>query len=64
MGMVVKFPTERVRSAVDIADEPAKVLILPTVRIEREAELGLLSGHDHSGEPAPRSRRRRRGPRN
>lgn len=63
MGLVLKFPAERVRSAVDTADEPAKILILPTVRIEREAELELLSGHDHSGAPAPRSRRGRRGPR-
>jgi hypothetical protein len=63
MGMVLKFPTERVRSAVDLADEPAKVLILPTVRIEREAELALFYGtEDHSGAPAPRNPRRRRRP--
>jgi hypothetical protein len=65
MGMVLKFPIERVRSAVDLAEDPAKILILPTVRIEREAELQLLAGMgERSGAPLPRSRRRRREPRN
>jgi hypothetical protein len=67
MGMVLRFPVERARSvATEIfADEPAKVLILPTIRIERnEEELDLVfpERDDHSGEPGS-GRRRRRTPR-
>ena len=69
MGMVLRFPSERVRSAPveTVADEPATVLILPTVRIERKGELDpVLPGMDnHSpSEPGSGGRRRRRTPRN
>ena len=39
MGTVYRFPTERVRGALYSAfrPEPADILILPVVRVEREA---------------------------
>jgi len=69
MGMVLRFPIERARSAPAeiFAGEPAKVLILPTIRIERsEDELDLVfpESDNHSGEPGSAGgRRRRRTPR-
>lgn len=70
MGMVLRFPLERARSALGeiFEDEPAKVLILPAVRIERskgerDAVLPAIDNHS-SGEPSSGSRRRRRTPRN
>ena len=70
MGMVLRFPVERARSALGeiFEDESAKVLILPAVRIERgkgEAGAVLPAADEHSpGEPSSGSRRRRRTPRN
>ena len=70
MGMVLRFPIERARIAPGeffADDEQAKILILPTVRIERERdelELAAIALGDQS--PAPNSmggRRRRRTPR-
>jgi hypothetical protein len=67
MGMVLRFPIERARLApAGIADEPAKVLILPTIRIERgedEPNQSWPGLDDHSGEPGSGSGRRRRTPR-
>ena len=70
MGLVLKFPIERARSAPGeiFADEPAKILILPAVRIERskgELDPVLPGMDDHSpGEPSSAGgRRRRRTPR-
>jgi hypothetical protein len=69
MGMVLRFPIERARSALGeiFEDESAKVLILPTVRIERSKgdDAVLPAIDDHSPvEPSSGSRRRRRTPRN
>ena len=70
MGMVLRFPIERARSPAEIfADEPARVLILPMVRIERDEEEADLVGPELStqsrAEPGSTgSRRRRRTPRN
>jgi hypothetical protein len=70
MGMVLRFPIERARSAPGemFADEPATILILPAVRIERnkgEPDLVLPEMDNHSpGEPHSGGRRRRRTPRN
>lgn len=70
MGMVLRFPIERARSAPGemFADEPATILILPAVRIERnkgEPDLVLPEMDNHSpGEPGSGGRRRRRTPRN
>jgi hypothetical protein len=71
MGLVLRFPSERIRTApAEMApDEQGRVLILPTVRIERgedddEADLVMPEIDSFSGEPrAPGSGRRRRTPR-
>jgi hypothetical protein len=71
MGLLLRFPIERTRSAPAeiVAEEEAKILILPAVRIERnEGELdAVLPEFDHQspGEPSSAGgRRRRRTPRN
>ncbi len=70
MGLVLRFPIERARtaSAEMFAEEPAKILILPAVRIERKGELELvLPEFDHQSPGEPNSaggRGRRRTPRN
>jgi hypothetical protein len=71
MGMVLRFPIERVLAAPGdfFADEPARILILPVVRIERnkgEPDAVLPEMDNQSpGEPSSAgSRRRRRTPRN
>lgn len=71
MGLVLRFPIERARTAPAeiVAEEEAKILILPAVRIERnKGELdAVLPEMDHQspGEPSSAgSRRRRRTPRN
>jgi hypothetical protein len=70
MGMVLRFPIERARSAPGeiFAGEPATILILPAVRIERnkgELDLVLPEVDNHTpGEPSSGGRRRRRTPRN
>ena len=70
MGLVLRFPIERARTAAVemFADEPATILILPAVRIERnerELDLVLPEIDNHSpGEPSSGGRRRRRTPRN
>lgn len=66
MGTVLRFPAERVRGALYPAhrSEPAAILILPVVQIEREETpddgpspgLSADSGNGHG-------RRRRRAPR-
>lgn len=67
MGTVVRFPAERVRGVLYPAHraEPAEVMILPVVRIERDS-----SPDDSPGAPGvdaashgPGGRRRRRAPR-
>jgi hypothetical protein len=59
MGEVIRFPedagTGRGRY-VDAASEPATVIILPVVRIER----GPDGSGDQEPQPGPRRRRRRR----
>ena len=70
MGMVLRFPIERARSAPTevLIDEPGRILILPTIRIERgEGDTDLVGPElsIHSGDPSSTgSRRRRRTPRN
>jgi hypothetical protein len=66
MGTVLRFPAERVRGALipSYQAEPAEILILPVVRVEREA-FGYAAA---PGSYAPvdddtRGKRRRRGPR-
>ena len=66
MGMVLKFPIERVRAApAELEEERATILILPTIRIER-VEPAADGVYEHSsGEPSSAGpRRRRRTPRN
>jgi len=67
MGMVLRFPVERARTApVEIFDnEPAEVLILPMVRIERtDAPDNDPTQNASPGSGSPVSgRRRRRAPR-
>ncbi|MCC6946900.1 MAG: hypothetical protein IT539_03950 [Bradyrhizobiaceae bacterium] len=66
MGTVLRFPAERVRGTLygAIRPEPAAVVILPVVRIEREAERGEGPGAAGIDTP-PRTgnARRRRAPR-
>jgi hypothetical protein len=71
MGLVLRFPIERARTAAVemFADEPARILILPAVRIERnKGELDTVlpeMDNQSPGEPSSAgSRRRRRTPRN
>ena len=48
MGAVLRFPTERVRGALiqSLMPEPAEILILPSVRVERgEGVEGLTPRH-------------------
>ena len=62
MGEVIRFPDEadisRRGKHVDASSEPATVIILPVVRIERNPDKpsGGVSG---SGNDTPRRRRRR-----
>jgi hypothetical protein len=66
MGMVLRFPIERVLAAPGdfFADEPARILILPTVRIERNESVAASLDENSSGEPGSAGgRRRRRTPR-
>jgi hypothetical protein len=71
MGTVYRFPAERVRGALYPAfrPEPADILILPVVRIEREAlpddgpaEPGINDASSGAGN-GTNGRRRRRSPR-
>jgi hypothetical protein len=71
MGLVLRFPIERARTAAVemFADEPARILILPAVRIERnKCELDAVLPETDNQSPAEPSsagsRRRRRTPRN
>ncbi|HLL29077.1 MAG TPA: hypothetical protein VKT73_15675 [Xanthobacteraceae bacterium] len=68
MGMVLRFPTERARPApaqiFDEEQEPARILILPTVRIERSEPATAGLDDNFSGEPGTAGgRRRKRTPR-
>lgn len=68
MGTVLRFPAERVRGALYSAarQEPAAILILPVVQIEREDaqdEGPGTSGFDTATSSAGSGRRRRRAPR-
>jgi hypothetical protein len=76
MGTVLRFPAERVRGTLYPAHrpEPAAILILPVVRIERAPEPGLwVDDWTEHGPAAPSfeaapsragtKRRRRRSPR-
>ena len=68
MGAVLRFPTERVRGALiqSFMPEPAEILILPSVRVER-GEFGYSAAPEMpappSGESVTGSKRRRRAPR-
>jgi len=65
MGTVLRFPAERVRGTLygAIRPEPAAVVILPVIRIEREAE-GVAEETGTAGFDTPpragNARRRRR----
>ena len=68
MGTVLRFPTERVRGALipSYQAEPAEILILPVVQVEREAfgyaaAPGVIAPVDDGA--ARGGKRRRRGPR-
>jgi hypothetical protein len=67
MGMVLRFPAERVRGALYPAHrpEPAAILILPVVQIERAdaPDDGPAPRLDTASSPGAASRRRRRAPR-
>ena len=68
MGTVIRFPAERVRGALYAAAraEPAAILILPVVQIERDEvpdEGPGTSGLDAAASGAGSGRRRRRAPR-
>jgi hypothetical protein len=71
MGTVHRFPSERVRGALYTSErpEPADILILPVVRIEREASTGdapAAPGFDDASSGnvnGTHGRRRRRAPR-
>ena len=68
MGAVLRFPTERVRGALiqTLMPEPAEILILPSVRVER-GEFGYSAAPEMpappSGDSISGSKRRRRAPR-
>ncbi|HEY8267843.1 MAG TPA: hypothetical protein VIG34_04190 [Xanthobacteraceae bacterium] len=68
MGAVLRFPTERVRGALiqSWMPEPAEILILPSVRVER-GEFGYSTVPEMpvppSGNVVSGSKRRRRAPR-
>jgi hypothetical protein len=72
MGLVLRFPIERARTApleIMLEDEPARILILPAVRIERgkdelESVLPEMDNQSPSEPNSAGSRRRRRTPRN
>jgi hypothetical protein len=61
MGEVIRFPDEagtlRGGRFADGNTEPATVIILPVIRIERDPDGS--EGHSHSGSGAGRRRRRR-----
>jgi hypothetical protein len=66
MGTVLRFPTERVRGALipSYHEEPAEILILPVVQVEREAfGYAAAPGAFAPGDDDTRGKRRRRGPR-
>ena len=68
MGAVLRFPTERVRGALiqTLMPEPAEILILPSVRVERGV-FGYSAAPEMptppSGDSISGSKRRRRAPR-
>jgi hypothetical protein len=68
MGAVLRFPTERVRGALiqSLLPEPAEILILPSVRVERGG-FGYSAAPEMpappSGDAVSSSKRRRRAPR-
>ena len=61
MGEVIRFPDDagfiRGSRVVDPHSEPATVIILPVIRIERDPDGS--SSEPHSSSPAGRRRRRR-----
>jgi hypothetical protein len=60
MGEVIQFPDHAASARgryVDANSEPAMVIILPVVRIEREPD--DFSDQSHSGSNSSRKRRRR-----
>jgi hypothetical protein len=65
MGTVLRFPAERVRGALYAAAraEPAAVLILPVVQIERGDVPEEGPGFDEAASGTGSGRRRRRAPR-
>jgi hypothetical protein len=65
MGTVLRFPAERVRGALYPAhrSDPAPVLILPVVQIERESAPTDGPGYDADSGSGAHGRRRRRAPR-
>ena len=64
MGIIVQFPEEGQRPAgggrhIDAKSQPASVIILPVVRIERHADQPSTD-FDGGGHDSPGRRRRRR----
>lgn len=64
MGTVLRFPAERVRGTLygAIRPEPAEIVILPAIRVERDsgAEEPATSGFDTAASRGGHGRRRRR----
>jgi hypothetical protein len=61
MGEVIRFPDESVSARgryVDAASEPATVIILPVIRIDRGSD-GSNGLEPHTGNNSGRRRRRR-----
>ena len=62
MGEVIRFPDDagpRAGRYVDASTEPATVIILPVIRIDRDPD-GSNGLEPHSGNNTPGRRRRRR----
>lgn len=61
MGNVIKFPDEGriVRFGRDVAEEPATIIILPVIRIERHADPRMAEAEPQTHPPADNGGRRR-----
>jgi hypothetical protein len=61
VGNVIKFPEEErhVRFGRDAADEPATIIILPVIRVERYADPQIEGAEPYTHPPAHNGGRRR-----
>lgn len=62
MGTIIQFP-DGFRHSLDVGSggrgEDATVIILPSVRVERQPETSADGSHPHTKDSSPRSRSRR-----